>query len=59
MTLDQLANALRHMPRNAPMLVETPDGLRPIRMVRAGWVREDGSPGTESGDATHHSHRGG
>jgi hypothetical protein len=38
MTIDQPANALR----GAPMLVATADGLRPIVMVKPGWLRGDG-----------------
>ena len=35
MTLDRLANALRGMPRDAPMVVRLPDGgLRAIALVR-------------------------
>lgn len=35
MTLDQLARALRGMPRDAPMMVRLPDGgLRAIALVR-------------------------
>ena len=34
-TLDTLAHALRGMPRDAPILVELPDGrLVPVRLVR-------------------------
>jgi hypothetical protein len=51
MTLDQLANALRGMPRGAPMLVATADGLRLIVMVKPGWLRGDGTPGHEGGQA--------
>jgi hypothetical protein len=53
MTLDQLANALRGMPRGAPMLVATADGLRLIVMVKPGWLRGDGTPGHEGGQAVY------
>jgi hypothetical protein len=53
MTIDQLAHALRGMPRSAPMLVATADGLRSIAMVRPGWLRGDGTPGQEGGQAVY------
>jgi hypothetical protein len=53
MAIDQLANALRGMPRSAPMLVATADGLRSIAMVRPGWLRGDGTPGQEGGQAVY------
>ena len=53
MTLDQLARALRGMPRSAPMLVATTEGLRPIVGVRPGWLRNDGSAGAADGSAVY------
>jgi hypothetical protein len=44
MTLDGLANALRGMPRDAPMMVRLPDGsLREIVMVRPVLTGGDGA----------------
>jgi hypothetical protein len=53
MTLDQLARALRGTPREARMLVATTDGLRPIVLVRSGWVRGDGTMGPDGGEAVY------
>ena len=39
-TLDSLAFALKGMPRDALMLIETPDGLRPIALVSATYVAD-------------------
>ncbi len=49
-TLDSLAIALRGMPRDASILIETPDGLRPLVLVSATHVAEaDGSLQAVSG----------
>jgi hypothetical protein len=41
-TLDQLAYAMRGMPRYAPVLVATEHGLCPIVMVRGGPLKREG-----------------
>jgi hypothetical protein len=47
-TLHTLAAALRGMPRDAPILVETQEGLRRVSLVSATYVREQDG-GLESG----------
>ena len=39
MTLDDLAQALRGIPRNAVIMIETSDGVRPVRMTRGALGR--------------------
>ncbi len=39
MTLDQLAQAMRGMPRDALIVVRTPEGLREVRLVKPCYVR--------------------
>ena len=39
-TLNSLAYALRGMPRDAPILIQTADGLRPVVLVGATHVAE-------------------
>ena len=40
MTLDDLAQALRGIPRDAVMMIEAPDGaIRPVRMTRGALGR--------------------
>lgn len=43
MTIANLAEALRGIPRDAVIMLETPDGLKPLRMV-------SGAHGSRSGD---------
>jgi hypothetical protein len=45
MTLDQLAQAMRGMPRNALIMIRTPEGLRRLVWVKAMHVGSDGSEG--------------
>jgi len=43
MTLDQLANAFRGMPRGAHIMIELPDGtLAPLRSVRVAHLSGEG-----------------
>ena len=44
MTLDQLAQAMRGMPRDALIMIRTPEGLREVRLVKPCYVRDDGTP---------------
>jgi hypothetical protein len=45
MTLDKLAQAMRGMPRDALIMIRTPQGLREVRLVKPGYIRDDGEPG--------------
>ena len=40
MTIADLANALRGIPRDALVLIDTPDGLKRLRMVAGSYVGE-------------------
>jgi hypothetical protein len=43
MSISQLANAFRGIPRDAYVLLETPAGLKPIRLVSVTHVAIEGS----------------
>jgi hypothetical protein len=49
MTLDQLAQAMRGMPRDALIMIRTPEGLRRLVWVKAAHIGVDG---TEIGAGT-------
>jgi hypothetical protein len=50
MTINDLANALRGMPRDALLLIKTPDGLRELRMITPITVNVgDGLPDAATG----------
>jgi hypothetical protein len=39
MTIADLAEALRGTPRDAALMIDTPDGIKPLRMVRGAYGR--------------------
>ena len=46
MTVDQLAHAMRGMPRDALIMIRTPEGLRKVVWVKGTHI---GTDGTEAG----------
>jgi hypothetical protein len=48
MTIDDLAHALRGMPRDAVLLIDTPDGPQPLRMCRGAHARRRDDGGVEA-----------
>ena len=52
LTLDGLANALRGMPRSAPVLVRLSSGeLRPVALVRPIYILTSGTEALSAGSA--------
>jgi hypothetical protein len=48
MTLDQLAQAMRGMPRDALIMIRTPEGLRRLVWVKATHIDDDGTDASAS-----------
>ena len=51
MTIAGLAAALRGMPRDARLLIDTPEGLKDLRWVKPAHVRAAQDGATEAGTA--------